>query len=281
VISDNCSGVTYTASHFSGEAFPVGVTTVVYSAQDGSGNTATCSFDVEVIDTIVPVAPVLASVDGGCEVTLDAPTATDNCSGEIIGTTTTVFPVTATGITAVTWTFTDASGNTSTSVQYISIDGVVDATVSYVNDITLESNNSTPGATYQWIDCGTGLPLAGENNQSFVAAINGSYAVQVTEPGCPPVTSICYTINSVGIKDVTVEELIVYPNPSIDGIFNIKYEGLIEKVEVIDMLGRYITVPTDVTNHVVNASELATGKYMLRIYTDAGVTAKEVIIINK
>ncbi len=281
VISDNCSGTTYTATHFSGQMFPVGMTTVTYTAIDNSGNTASCSFNIEVIDNISPVVPVLASVQGGCEVTLDTPVATDNCSGEIMGTTTTVFPVTAIGITAVTWTFTDANGNTSSVDQYISIDGVVDATVSYANDITLISNNTTPGATYQWIDCNTGLPLAGANDISYTAPVNGTYAVEVTEPGCAPVTSICYTIDRVALADITIEDLIIYPNPSTDGIFTIKYEGTIEKVEVIDMLGRFITVPMAYDNKYVDASEMATGKYMLRIYTESSVVTKEVIIINK
>jgi hypothetical protein len=281
VISDNCSGATYTATHFSGQYFPVGMTNVAYTAIDNSGNTASCSFNIEVIDTISPVVPTLASVQGGCEVTLDAPVATDNCSGEIVGTTTTVFPVTATGITAVRWTFTDANGNTSSVDQYISIDGVVDATVSYANDITLISNNTTPGATYQWIDCSTGLPLAGANDISYVAPINGSYAVEVTEPGCAPVASICYTIDQVALADITYEDLIIYPNPSTDGIFNITYEGTIAKVEVIDMLGRFITVPMAYDNKYVDASELATGKYMLRVYTAHQVIVKEVIIISK
>ena len=39
--------------------------------------------------------------------TLTAPTATDNCSGTITGTTST-FPITAQGTTVVTWTFEDA-----------------------------------------------------------------------------------------------------------------------------------------------------------------------------
>ena len=281
VISDNCFGATYTASHFSGDMFPVGLTTVTYTAMDNSGNTAGCSFNITVFDTISPVAPVLASVQGGCSVTLPTPTTTDNCSGTLSGTTSTVFPVTATGITAVTWTFTDASGNTTNVDQYISIDGVVDATVSYSNDVTLISNNTTPGATYQWIDCNTSLPLPGATNISYVAPINGSYAVQVTEPGCAPVTSICYTINSVGLDDVTIEDLVIYPNPSLDGKFTIKFEGTIEKVDVIDMLGRIITVPMAYDNKYVDGSELANGKYMLRIYTANSVTTKEVIIVNK
>jgi len=281
VISDNCPGTVVTSSHNSGESFPVGVTTVTYTATDSYGNASNCTFDITVLDTVSPVAPTLASVEGGCAVTLPTPTAPDNCSGNVPGTTSTVFPITTVGVTPVTWTFTDANGNTSTVVQYVTIDGNVDATVSYQDNYTLISNNTIPGVTYQWINCATGLPIAGATGISYTAPINGSYAVQVTEPGCPSATSICYPINTTGLDDVTIENLIVYPNPSTDGIFTIKFEGDIDKVEVLDVLGRVITVPMAYDNKYVDGSELANGKYMLRIYTDNGVTTKEVIIINK
>ncbi len=51
--NDNCTGqgtgVTVSSSHSSGDLFPVGTTTVTYTATDFAGNTATCSFDVTVI----------------------------------------------------------------------------------------------------------------------------------------------------------------------------------------------------------------------------------------
>lgn len=46
--TDNCSGVILTSSHQPGAIFPCGNTTVIYTARDGCGNTATCSFTVTV-----------------------------------------------------------------------------------------------------------------------------------------------------------------------------------------------------------------------------------------
>ena len=281
VASDNCPGVVYSSTNLSGDVYPLGITTVNYDAIDASGNTATCTFFIEVIDTISPVAPTLATIEGGCSVTLDTPTTTDNCGGTITGTTTTVFPVTASGITSVIWSFDDGNGNITNVPQYISIDGVVNATVSVVDDLTLMSNNSVPGVTYQWIDCNTGLPIAGETNQTYMAMINGSYAVEVTEPGCTPETSICYEINAVGIEDITLGDLVVYPNPTSSGVFTVKYEGQINSIELYDMIGRVVQVPTDLSTGVVNGSELANGKYMVRVATDQGMITKEIIVLNK
>jgi PKD repeat protein len=45
--TDNC-GTAVTASHLSGQSFPIGQTTVAYTATDPSGNTAACSFTITV-----------------------------------------------------------------------------------------------------------------------------------------------------------------------------------------------------------------------------------------
>jgi len=48
-LTDNCMGATITsASHTSGDTFPIGTTTVTYTATDAAGNMTTCSFDVVV-----------------------------------------------------------------------------------------------------------------------------------------------------------------------------------------------------------------------------------------
>jgi hypothetical protein len=50
VATDNCSGATVICSPASGSCFPVGVTTVNCTATDASGNTALCSFTVNIFD---------------------------------------------------------------------------------------------------------------------------------------------------------------------------------------------------------------------------------------
>ncbi len=44
--SDDSGTVTLTSSHSSGSAFPIGTTTVTYTATDGNSNTVVTSFDV-------------------------------------------------------------------------------------------------------------------------------------------------------------------------------------------------------------------------------------------
>lgn len=282
VATDNCpSGLTMTSNYAPGAEFALGTYVVTYTAIDNSGNATTCSFTLTAVDTISPTPIELPIVNGGCSVSLETPKTTDNCSGEIFATTTTSFPVTTVGITPVVWSFTDANGNTTNITQYIEIDGVVDATVSYVDVITLMANNDNPTATYQWTNCETGVIIGGATNQTFTPFTNGIYAVIVTEEGCPEAMSSCFEIDAVGVEDLTSEELVIFPNPSVGGMFTINYAGKIDKIEVVDMIGRVIAVETNIENGSVNGSDLASGKYFVRVYSEGQVLAKEVIVVNK
>jgi hypothetical protein len=60
---DVCGGITITNSHNAGGAdasgsYPLGSTTVTFTATDGSGNSASCSIVVTVVDTIAPTITV-------------------------------------------------------------------------------------------------------------------------------------------------------------------------------------------------------------------------------
>ena len=85
--TDNCPGetITQTAGLPSGSAFPLGTTTNTFVVTDGSGNTATCSFDVIVTDNENPTIscpgdiPVNNDV-GQCEAVV---TYTGNIDGQL------------------------------------------------------------------------------------------------------------------------------------------------------------------------------------------------------
>ncbi len=105
--SDNCPGETLvqTAGLPSGSVFPLGITTNTFEVTDASGNTATCSFDVNV--TPVPVADY---------------TYAPSCVSEIIyfTSTATVDPSGGTSIVSHEWEFSDGSGiNTDVNPTHV------------------------------------------------------------------------------------------------------------------------------------------------------------------
>ena len=119
-VVDNC-GATFSASHNPGDTFPVGVTTVFYTATDAAGNADTCSFTVTVEDTSDPIISscpfnITQNADPGvctAVVTWTPPLQTDNCSATLSSTHNPGDTFSA-GETTVVYTATDASGNTDT-----------------------------------------------------------------------------------------------------------------------------------------------------------------------
>ena len=123
--TDNCGPVTITRSP-SGNTFPVGNTTITWTANDGAGNSATATQIVTVVDNTPPAISCPANITvylppnssaTSMAVSYPAATASDNCPGTTIAysiASGSVFPV---GPTPVTATATDASGN-STSCTF-------------------------------------------------------------------------------------------------------------------------------------------------------------------
>ncbi|HYG01173.1 MAG TPA: HYR domain-containing protein [Chryseosolibacter sp.] len=116
-VSDHCD-VDVTSNFSSGSMFPVGTTQVTYTATDTYGNTASCSFNVTIAETTVPVFNTCVSdiqvvADGGCDATATwtIPTASDNCTGVTMTSDSDpgdTFPL---GETEVMYTAEDANGN--------------------------------------------------------------------------------------------------------------------------------------------------------------------------
>ncbi len=125
-VTDNCEVdsvwfETIPVGYGNGDDFPVGQTTVVYTAIDIHGNSSTHTFIITVIDTTGPVFDncpddiVINSLDGECGAiaTWEQVTATDNCQVATIVSSSNsgdYFPV---GSTTVTITATDIYGNSS------------------------------------------------------------------------------------------------------------------------------------------------------------------------
>jgi surface protein len=223
-----------------------------------------------------PDLTTLSDVNSVCEiVSLTAPTATDNCTSNVTVTSDAVLPISNLGTTVVTWTYVDENGNASTQTQNVIIDAFELGVILNTDGVTLESENSDQGVTYQWIDCSTNLIVQGEANQSFTPQIAGDYAVVITQGGCSD-TSDCVS-SAVSLDELNTIQVLVYPNPS-NGIFTIKADQDIVGLEVIDMIGRKVDVEINLQTGMVNGNSLSNGRYFLQITTQEARTTKEIII---
>jgi hypothetical protein len=129
VVSDNQPGATVACLPLSGSAFAMGITTVVCTASDAAGNRATSRFTVTVEDREKPMLTVPANLSTVAEpgqsnaVVNYTATATDN-SGSVAVVCAppsgTAFPV---GVTTVTCTAIDESGNVVTGSFTVAVTG--------------------------------------------------------------------------------------------------------------------------------------------------------------
>ncbi len=119
--TDDCSfSISQSSGLPSGSVFPVGSTSIEFTATDGAGNSSSCSFLVTVQDNEDPVincpSNINASTDPGtCDavVSFSTPSFSDNCTATIAQTgglpSGSTFPV---GATTIEFTATDSAGNT-------------------------------------------------------------------------------------------------------------------------------------------------------------------------
>jgi hypothetical protein len=142
-VSDNCGTPQFFTNYIPGTQFPLGVTTVRYSAVDNAENYATCVFSVTVTQVIDPcatetTAPTITNCPANINLTAavgassavatwTAPTATDNCPGAVTLTATSAigasFPI---GATTVTYTAKDVRNNMSTCAFIVTVTAAAD-----------------------------------------------------------------------------------------------------------------------------------------------------------
>lgn len=117
--SDDCALGSLTSTHSSGESFPVGTTSIVYTAADASGNKTTCTFQVVVKDDQNPVfqncpTDIVANTSGTTAIVKwGALTASDNCGNVNITSTHSSGDQFNIGTTPVSYTASDNAGNTT------------------------------------------------------------------------------------------------------------------------------------------------------------------------
>mgnify|MGYP000275602861 CR=1 FL=1 len=178
VAVDNCSGVTYTSSHNSGDMFAVGTTTVTYTATDDANNATVFTFDVVVVDPVAPtfsstMPDVVVNANASCEATASwfspLPLVSDNCGGVTVSTdfnSGDVFPL---GVTVVTVTATDDAGNVgTTSFTVTVVDQTSPSLAASTQDIIVELTDCDAATAVDYV-----APAFADNCSFTVVQIAG------------------------------------------------------------------------------------------------------------
>ena len=141
---DNCAGVTLarTAGPASGSTFPLGDTTVTYTATDAAGSTASVSFVVRVSDATAPsISAVITPTPDSAGWNRTPVTVTYTCadSGSGIASCSPAQSFIAEGPSTYAGTATDTAGNSTSTTGTVKIDTIAP---------TVSVTGPAPGVTY-------------------------------------------------------------------------------------------------------------------------------------
>jgi uncharacterized membrane-anchored protein len=149
----------------------------------------------------------------------------------------------------------------------------IDLTINSAPTASITANGNTlsttqvAGETYAWLDCATNTLIPNETAISYTPSTSGSYAVIATN-SCGIDTSFCEDM-IVGITDLNLEQISIYPNPS-NGHFVISSSTiLVGDASIFDASGRLIkTVPLNAKENPINMLGSCPGIYITKIKGD-------------
>ncbi len=281
--SDSCQEVTLTANYSSGDSFSAGQTIVTYVADDGYNQTEQ-SFIITIIDNEAPVAmeSELPTITAECDVTLEAPEASDNCNTTIIGTTedlTSSFPQ---GEHTITWVYSDSSGNTTEQIQMVIIEDITPPSliISELMDIIVTEPLTELMEPEVTDNCSGEILIT--NNALLPIEIPGTHIITWTftdAAGNSMQADQNITIDDSANSIVSIDgiEVTIYPNPS-NGEFNIETSE-VANITVINVLGRLVYKETlDLGENKLLLTHLPSGTYIIELASATGSTIKRITI---
>ncbi len=246
VTSDNCSIGSVTSSFQSGTTFTLGTQSVTYTVIDGSGNSAVCTFNVTVLDTVSPVitncpSDITQNNDAGnCNavVVWTAPTFFDNSGSYTVVWSHNSGDVFAVGTTTVTATVTDAAGNTTVCSFDVTVEDNEAPVVTAPSDVTVNADAGSCDAASSGVVIGT--PTVSDNC------------------GIASTTNNVPTAYTLGSNTVTWTVTDIHGNTTI----------VTQTVTVLDAEDPVITCPSDITAYAVADSTLTSVNWSAATATD-------------
>jgi len=236
----------YSVTSDSPDTFALGETVITWTATDSSGNSATATQTVTVVDTTVPgiTAPdsiqmEATSVDNIVEI--GTPVYDDLV--DVISVTSDSPDTFALGETVITWTATDSSGNSATATQTVT---VVDTTVPGItapDSITIEAS----GAEGNLAGIGIG---SGSDKVEIISVTNDSpdtFALGetvITWTATDSSGNSATATQTVTVVDTTAPELIVPEDIIVDSF---SLENLVEigDANALDLVDTLPTITND------------------------------------
>ena len=294
---DNCGVASTSLSPQSFDCQQLGQQMVTVIVTDLSGNTATATAMVEVVDNISPVLTCPANIVACAYdniVTYGSPVAEDNCllagnghwvvDGPASGS---VFPE---GTTTISYTYTDASGNqgacsfdvqVTSAVEFTNIVTNNDLNNQQVGSIDITVDGGTGPFLYEWTDA-NGVVIA--MTEDVVGLGEGSYNVKITDAnGCVYSEEEIKLQNTSSAKEPAwLTGISLQPNPT-QGVTNVVFSMPVTstlEISVVDATGRILMTDISEQESVVriDCTNLPGGVYWLRFRTGQEVGVRKLVV---
>ncbi|MFB0904203.1 MAG: HYR domain-containing protein, partial [Nonlabens sp.] len=253
--SDSVLQLQQTAGLVSGSVFPVGTTTNTFVATDASGNTASCSFDVVVADTELPVVvtkPVTVQLSASGQASITAAqinnASSDNCGIASYAIDIKDFTCANVGDNTVTLTVTDVNGNVATQTAIVTVEDKV-APVVVTKDITIQLNASgTASIVAADVNNGStdacGISLVELDKTSFTCANVGDNTVTLTVTDINGNVAMQTAI--VRVEDKIAPEVLTNGDKNVNTDFNVCGATVVVSASATDNCS--VDTPTGVRN---------------------------------
>jgi hypothetical protein len=146
----------------------------------------------------------------------------------------------------------------TTKAGLVAVDNTISQTATELisNDVS---------AFYQWYNCDTEAPIAGETNRTFTPTSSGNYAVEVSTGNCMEL-SPCVSFSLLSTVGFDANEIRLFPNP-VTSILNIENATQDEHVfTLMDITGKIIHILKSQNVSVsLNLGDWSAGIYFVKI----------------
>lgn len=175
-----------------------------------------------------------------------------------------------------TVTGTDIHGCTATDEMTVTIHNVMSSIFASGGTITA---GTLVDMTAQWVNCSDMSVIPGATDVIFEPTHGGSYAIIIQDNvyGCID-TSNCVQVDFLGLEEAATTALNVYPVPTNGKVTIASAETAIERVELIDILGKVLqTAEPNTLQTELDLSAYESNTFFLRVYRGDQISLLKVV----